>query len=88
MMKTPYRAPKAYVPKVRAICKRFLVLNERHLSRLVKEYKLYFNHTRPHQDINQQIPAASTTDAAMTTGAIISQPVLGGLHHDYRRAAC
>jgi putative transposase len=95
VLKTPYRAPKA-----NAICERFLgslrrecldhflILNERHLFRLVKEYKLYFNHARPHQGINQHIPAASSTDATMTTGAIISQPVLGGLHHDYRRVAC
>jgi hypothetical protein len=66
----------------------FLILNERHLSRLVKEYKLYFNHARPHQGISQHIPAASSKDATMTAGTIISQPVLGGLHHDYRRVAC
>jgi putative transposase len=95
VLKTPYKAPKA-----NATCERFLgslrrecldhvlILSERHLHRVVKEYKLYFNHARPHQSINQQVPAASSTDATMTAGAIISQPVLGELHHDYRRVAC
>jgi hypothetical protein len=58
------------------------------LSSYVWGFVLYFNHTRPHQGINQHIPAASSTDATMTAGAIISQSVLGGLHHDYRRVVC
>ncbi len=49
-----------------AVCKRFLgglrrecldhfvILNERHVHRLVNEYKAYFNHARPHQGIEQR----------------------------------
>jgi len=60
VLRTPYRAPKA-----NAICERllsslqrecldhFVILSERHLYRIVKEYTGYFNYSRPHQGIDQ-----------------------------------
>ena len=91
VLKTPYRAPKA-----NAICERFLgslrrecldhflILGERHLHRLVKEYKTYFNHARPHQGIEQHIPCQSEhPEAPPLGGKVASRPVLSGLHHDY-----
>ncbi|MEO8288178.1 MAG: integrase core domain-containing protein [Chloroflexota bacterium] len=74
-----------------------LILGEQHLHRVVKEYVHFYNSARPHQGISQMTPqrsrspmqevppGADATDAA--GGRIISLPVLGGLHHDYRRAA-
>lgn len=96
VLHTPVEAPKA-----NAICERFigslrhecldhiLILRERHLYRVVKEYVAFFNHARPHQGIHQQIPCApsSLEEDLPLGGANISHPVLGGLHHDYRRAA-
>jgi putative transposase len=95
VLPTPVEAPKA-----NAICERFLgsvrrecldyilILSEAHLYHVVKEYVVFFNHARPHQGIDQQIPCASTPkEDAVPDGMIISRPVLGGLHHDYRRAA-
>jgi uncharacterized damage-inducible protein DinB len=29
----------------------FLILSERHLHRAMREYQEYFNHARPHQEI-------------------------------------
>jgi putative transposase len=91
VLRTPYRAPRA-----NAICERFLgslrrecldhflILGERHLHRLVKEYKEYFNHARPHQGIEQHIPCQpERPEAPPIGGKIASRPVLGGLHHDY-----
>ncbi len=91
VLKTPYRAPKA-----NAICERFLgslrrecldhflILSERHLYRLVKEYKEYFNHARPHQGIEQHIPCQpERPEAPPLGGKVASRPVLSGLHHDY-----
>ncbi len=91
VLKTPYRAPKA-----NAICERFLgslrrecldhflILGERHLHRLVKEYKTYFNHARPHQGIEQHIPCQpERPEGPPLGGKIASHPVLSGLHHDY-----
>jgi putative transposase len=92
VLKTPYKAPKA-----NAICERFLgslrrecldyilILSERHLYRVVKEYKQYFNHARPHQGIEQRIPCGPAhPDRPPVDGEITSRPVLGGLHHEYR----
>jgi transposase InsO family protein len=91
ILKTPYRAPKANV-----ICERFLgslrrecldhflILGERHLRRLVKEYMAYFSHARPHQGIEQLIPCQpERPEDPPATGKIASRPMLGGLHHDY-----
>jgi putative transposase len=91
VLATPYQAPKA-----NAICERFLgsvrrecldfflILNERHLRRIMRQYQAYFNHARPHQGINQRIPCPSA-QPQHNVGTIIAHPVLGGLHHDYRR---
>jgi putative transposase len=91
VLRIPYGAPKA-----NAICERFLgsirseclnhilILSERHLHRVMKEYQVYFNHVRPHQGIDQRIPCQPERQGgALTRGKIISRPVLGGLHHDY-----
>ncbi len=39
---------------------------------------------RPHQGIGQKTPVDRKRP---TTGCVVSAPVLGGLHHEYRRAA-
>jgi len=93
VLTTPIQAPKA-----NAICERFLgslrrecldfflILNERHLRRTMRQYQDYFNQARPHQGISQRIPCRS--DAAplqQARGKIVAHPVLGGLHYDYRR---
>ncbi len=64
-----------------------LVLGERHLYWVIREYGAYFNRARPHQGIGQQIPEASPgVPANQGNGKIITFPVLNGLHHDYRLA--
>lgn len=91
VLPTPFQAPKA-----NAICERFLgslrrecldyclILGERHLYRVVGEYKQYFNHARPHQGIGQRIPCRSAhPDKPPADGRVTSRPILGGLHHDY-----
>lgn len=97
VLRTPVRAPKA-----NAICERFIgsvrrecldhmvILNERHLQRIIGEYVDYFNGARPHQGIGQRIPDPREDDqhrVAESGGRIVGHPVLGGLHHDYRRVA-
>ncbi len=49
----------------------------------------YFNGARPHQGIDQQVPAgvASAHGVAGSSGPIVATPVLGGLHHAYQRVA-
>ncbi|MFH0903122.1 MAG: integrase core domain-containing protein [Pseudomonadota bacterium] len=64
-----------------------LILGERHLRRVLREYVTYFNEGRPHQGIAQAIPKATANDNIVAVGDIVARPILGGLHHDYRRAA-
>jgi putative transposase len=96
MLKTLYHAPRA-----NAICERFLgsvrrecldhlfILQEKQLDRVLHAYVQYFNRARPHQGIRQQLseqfgePVQPDHDG----GKIHSLPVLGGLHHEYRRSA-
>jgi putative transposase len=96
ILRTPIRAPKAnavgerFVGSVRRECLDHpIVLNERHLHRVIKEYVAYFNRARPHQGIAGQIPipAPRSVSETVSEGEITALPVLGGLHHDYRRAA-
>ena len=92
-VRTAYRAPKE-----NAICERFLgsvrrecldhllILSEAHLRRVVREYVAYFNSARPHQGLQQRIPDPPAV-CSPSVGAVRATPVLGGLHHIYRRAA-
>jgi putative transposase len=96
ILTTPYHAPRA-----NAICERFLgsvrrecldhllVLSEKQLHRVLRAYVAYFNWARPHQGIHQQVPEREVTcvPSAQPDERIISVPVLGGLHYEYRRVA-
>jgi putative transposase len=64
-------------------------LSERQLRHVVKDYVGYFNRARPHQGLRQQLPDPAIDPGlpASATLKIVAQPVLGGLHHDYRHAA-
>ena len=90
---TPIAAPKAnahcerFIGTLRRDClDHMIILNERHRYRIVNEYTTYYNESRPHQGIGQQIPSSpAQPEYGDVDGKIISLPVLGGLHHDYRR---
>jgi len=61
-----------------------MILSQRHLHRVLKEYQEYFNHMRPHQGIEQRIPCQQERGVRpQTSGNVVSHPFLGGLHHDY-----
>jgi transposase InsO family protein len=94
VLRTPHGAPQA-----NAVCERFLgsvrrecldhllVLGERHLARVLREYAAYFNQERPHQGLGQATPAPPPGALQKGAGTVRGFPVLGGLHHAYRRAA-
>ena len=82
------------------VCERFLgsvrrecldhviIINERHLVRVLREYSFdYFNTARPHQGIAQRIPVPGERKSSAGSGSVVSVAVLGGLHHDYGVAA-
>ena len=96
MLRTPVRAPRAnatcerFLGSVRREClDHLLILGEHHLRRVLREYVAYFNRARPHQGLGQAIPARflAAERHAGGRGRVVAFPVLGGLHHDYRRVA-
>ena len=98
ILKTPVRAPRAnsycerLIGSMRREClDHMLILNCRQLDGSVQEYVKYYNHSRPHQGIGQQIPECLAEDNPWPTrkpgGKVTSTPVLSGLHHSYVRVA-
>ncbi len=96
VLRTPVRAPQAnatcerFMGSVRREClDHLLILGEAQLRRVLHAYVAYFNHARPHQGIGQAIPvrAAPAERRKAKPGLVVAFPVLGGLHHDYRRAS-
>ncbi|MCC6907035.1 MAG: transposase [Phycisphaerales bacterium] len=63
-----------------------IVLNEQHLLRLVGDYLNYYHESRCHQALGRDSPNGRTPDLP-GDGPIIAEPMVGGLHHRYRRAA-
>ena len=61
-----------------------IVLNERHLRSVLREFTRYYNRARPHRTVHLETPLRM---ARPSTGSIRGRPVLGGLHHEYERAA-
>jgi putative transposase len=62
-----------------------LILNERHLHHVLKEYVAFYNGSRPHQGINQQTPIPGIKPNGK--GVVVRRDVLGGIVHDYYRFA-
>ena len=63
-----------------------IVINDRHLLFVLREYLRYYHHARPHQGLHQQTPLPKP-EAFFPDGRVASRAVLGGLHHDYFRLA-
>jgi putative transposase len=63
-----------------------IVLNDRHLRRVLKEYFAYYHESRTHLGLKKDAPASRPVQCC-NAGPMISEPVLGGLHHRYFRDA-
>ncbi len=95
VLRTPIRALRAngtcarFLGSVRREClDHLLVLGEGRLRRVLREYVAYCNTARSHQGLGQAIPRpVEPAPTAQPAAPIVATPVLGGLHHDYRRAA-
>jgi putative transposase len=66
-----------------------LILSEKHVRRIIREYGAFFNRARPHQGIDQQIPIPSSGVGLPEHARreVIGVSILNGLHHDYQWAA-
>jgi len=95
---TPIEAPRAngicerFMGSLRREClDYFLILHPNQLHRIVQNYVTYYNQHRPHQGIQQRIPARFRAKrppmSKKVKSKIISTPVLRGLHHTYAYAS-
>jgi transposase InsO family protein len=98
VVKIPPRAPRAnayaerWVRTVRAECLDWtLVWTKRQLHRVLTEYLRHYNTVRPHRslDLHPPRPAARLTlvEPGTVQAPVQRIDVLGGLIHEYRRAA-
>src|SRR2546427_8239481 len=99
VLKTPVRAPQAnafcerLIGTIRRECLDFVIpLNEHHVRRLLREWVAHYNRGRPHTSLGPGIPdpldngyASLSPDHRIRGGyRVVADPVLGGLHHEYR----
>jgi putative transposase len=72
----------------RALLDHVIVLNKRHLKRLMNEYVRYYHDDRTHLGLDMETPAGrKAAEATPVSAKVISTPRLSGLHHRYDLAA-
>ena len=93
-VKTPVRAPQAnaiaerFVRTTRAECLDWpLILNRRHLERLLRVFVEHYNPQRPHRALELQPPEPDKPPPTSTVGEIRRHDRLGGLIREYYRDA-
>ncbi len=91
---TPIRAPQAnayaerFVRTIRGECLDcLLILGRRHLERVLRIYLAHYNNERPHRGLALRPPESSDAAGQPAAGAIERRDRLGGLIHEYHRAA-
>jgi transposase InsO family protein len=63
-----------------------IVLGERHLYHILKQFFAYYHEARCHQSLDRNSPVPREVEPP-AKGRVVADPHLGGLHHRYRRAA-
>ncbi len=87
--RSPWQNPfvERIIGSIRRDClNQIIVLNETHLIRILTEYFDYYHTARPHQSLDHNAPLPRPVEST-EHGRVVAEPVLGGLHHRYRRAA-
>ena len=91
VIRTPIAAPKANAHMERQIgstrrecLDSILILNRRHLQRVLVEWFEHYNAARPHRALALQPPIARS-DPVLTSGPVIRTERLGGLLREYAR---
>jgi transposase InsO family protein len=87
--RSPWQNP--YVERVIGSIRRecldhVIVVNERHLRRLMPSYAAYDHRSRTHLALGKDTPAARPVEPS-GTGRVVALPEVGGLHHRYERHA-
>jgi putative transposase len=88
------RAPQAnayaerFVRTIRAQCLDWLlILGRRHLEQVLRTYIAHYNRERPHRGLALLSPDSTCADPQPSGGEIKRRDRLGGLIHEYHRAA-
>jgi hypothetical protein len=63
-----------------------IVLNERHLYRILSAYLQYCHLARPHLSLDRNSPTPRGVEPPCL-GEVVAIPQVGGLHHRYTRRA-
>ncbi len=87
--RSPWQSPyvERLIGSIRREClDHVIVFNERHLKRLLGCYLRYYLAVRTHLSLDKQCPIPRSV-ASPSQGHVIACPHVGGLHHEYRRAA-
>ena len=96
-IRTPVRAPRAngfierWIGTVRREClDRILIVNRRHLERVLPVYIRHYNEHRPHRSLDQRPPIEEPSpgsDTVVVLDRVRRRDELGGLIHEYKAAA-
>ncbi len=87
--RSPWQNPycERVIGSIRRGClKHVIVLNERHLRRILRSYLEHYHESRAHFSLDRYSPVKRQVDTP-ESGRVISIPQVGGLHHRYCRAA-
>jgi hypothetical protein len=83
----PYRRVSKPITPLTTGRQAVIALNAAHLERLLHDYVAkYCNPARPPMSLDGNAPIPRTREATPVND-VVATPVVGGLHHTYRRAA-
>jgi putative transposase len=87
--RSPWQNPycERLIGSIRRDClNHVIILNERHLRCLLSAYLEYYHQARPHMGLGHDAPQPRAVEPP-ERGPILAEPMVGGLHHRYRRCA-
>ena len=87
--RSPWQNPyvERIIGSIRREClNHVIIINEWHLRRQLKSYSIYYHEARTHLSLDKQSPVPRSIEPP-EQGKVVAIPHVGGLHHEYRRAA-
>ena len=87
--RSPWQNPyvERIIGSIRREClNHVIILNDRHLRQVLKSYARYYHSARTHLSLDKQSPIPRSIEPP-GQGKVVAIPHVGGLHHEYLRAA-
>ena len=87
--RSPWQNPfvERLIGSIRREClDHMIILGERHLRRILREYLDYYHSCRTHLSLEKDSPDSRPVEPS-EMGKVITIPKVGGLHHRYTRLA-